>query len=102
MSNESTVNRPKKFDVIYKHDARRHARLSESDSIALVVTSPPYFAGKEYEESLGHNGVPATYLDYLAMLHDVFEECKRVVEPGGRIAINVANLGRRPYRSLAG
>ena len=24
-----------------------------------------------------------------------------VVQPGGRIAVNVANLGRRPYRSLA-
>ena len=33
---------------------------------------------------------------------DVFAECKRVLEPGGRIAVNVANLGRRPYRSLAG
>jgi site-specific DNA-methyltransferase (adenine-specific) len=70
-------------------------------SVALVVTSPPYFAGKEYEAALGEGHVPATYLDYLAMLRDVFEECKRVLEPGGRIAVNVANLGRRPYRSLA-
>lgn len=77
-------------------------RKVESNSVALVVTSPPYFAGKEYEESLGHNGVPGTYFEYLALLHDVFEECKRVLEPGGRIAVNVANLGRRPYRSLAG
>jgi site-specific DNA-methyltransferase (adenine-specific) len=36
------------------------------------------------------------------MLRDVFTECVRVLEPGGRIAVNVANLGRRPYRSLAG
>ena len=28
-------------------------------------------------------------------------ECVRTLEPGGRIAVNVANLGRRPYRSLA-
>src|SRR5206468_5875134 len=27
--------------------------------------------------------------------------CRRVLEPGGRIAVNVANLGRKPYRSLA-
>jgi site-specific DNA-methyltransferase (adenine-specific) len=74
----------------------------ESNSIALVVTSPPYFAGKEYEESLGKNGVPGSYFEYLALLKDVFAECKRVLEPGGRIAVNVANLGRRPYRSLAG
>ena len=35
------------------------------------------------------------------MLREVFAECVRVLEPGGRIAVNVANLGRRPYRSLS-
>ena len=35
------------------------------------------------------------------MLRDVFAECRRVLEPGGRIAVNVANLGRKPYRSLS-
>ena len=73
-----------------------------SNSVGLVVTSPPYFAGKQYEESMGIDGVPATYLEYLGLLRDVFAECKRVLEPGGRIAVNVANLGRRPYRSLSG
>jgi len=72
------------------------------NSVALVVISPPYFAGKEYEESLGENGVPGSYFEYLGLLRSVFDECKRVLEPGGRIAVNVANLGRRPYRSLAG
>ena len=101
LSKDETVVRPKKHDVIYRHDARDMSKL-ESNSIALVVTSPPYFAGKEYEESLGENGVPGTYFEYLGLLRTVFEECKRVLEPGGRIAVNVANLGRRPYRSLAG
>lgn len=71
------------------------------NSVALVVTSPPYFAGKEYEEALGHGAIPATYVAYLALLSEVFRECRRVLEPGGRIAVNVANLGRKPYRSLA-
>mgnify|MGYP000851924128 CR=1 FL=1 len=70
-------------------------------SVALVVTSPPYFAGKQYEEELEREGVPASYGEYLDMLHSVFAECARVLEPGGRIAVNVANLGRKPYRSLA-
>src|SRR5919202_2354073 len=81
-------------------DSRSMAEL-KPNSVALVVTSPPYFAGKEYEAALGAGHIPATYLDYLGLLRDVFAECKRVLEPGGRIAVNVANLGRRPYRSLA-
>lgn len=67
-----------------------------------MVTSPPYFAGKEYEEALGQGVVPARYVGYLELLCDVLGECVRVLEPGGRIAVNVANLGRRPYRSLSG
>jgi site-specific DNA-methyltransferase (adenine-specific) len=66
-----------------------------------VVTSPPYFAGKAYEAELGEGHIPATYVDYLTMLEDVFAECVAKLEPGGRIAVNVANLGRKPYRSLS-
>ena len=42
------------------------------DSVALVVTSPPYFAGKEYEQAMGVGHVPADFAAYLGMLHDVF------------------------------
>lgn len=101
VTDDTAVVRPTNVDVLYRHDARDMLQV-ETNSVALVVTSPPYFAGKEYEESLGHNGVPGTYFEYLALLRAVFENCKRVLEPGGRIAVNVANLGRRPYRSLAG
>ena len=45
-------------------------------------------------------GIPSSYLEYLDLLREVFAECKRKLEPGGRIAVNVANLGRKPYRSL--
>jgi DNA modification methylase len=81
-------------------DARDMSTLADG-SVALVVTSPPYFAGKQYEEELEREGVPSSYLEYLELLNDVFAECVRVLEPGGRIAVNVANLGRKPYRSLA-
>ena len=70
-------------------------------SVALVVTSPPYFAGKQYEEELDREGVPSTYSEFIDMLRGVLAECYRVLEPGGRMAINVANLGRKPYRSLS-
>jgi DNA modification methylase len=87
-------------DTIWVHDARKMPELPDN-SVALVVTSPPYFAGKAYEEELGEGHIPADYVEYLEMLHDVFAECARVLEPGGRIAVNVANLGRKPYRSLS-
>jgi DNA modification methylase len=81
-------------------DARDMAAVA-SGSVALVVTSPPYFAGKQYEEELERDGVPSSYFEYLDMLRAVFAECARTLEPGGRIAVNVANLGRKPYRSLS-
>jgi DNA modification methylase len=70
-------------------------------SVALVVTSPPYFVGKDYELDIERAEIPTSYGEYLDMLEAVFTECVRVLEPGGRIAVNVANLGRKPYRSLS-
>ncbi len=81
-------------------DARDMNTIADG-SVALVVTSPPYFAGKAYEEELGRDGIPSSYIEYLELLHSVFAECVRTLEPGGRIAVNVANLGRKPYRSLS-
>jgi site-specific DNA-methyltransferase (adenine-specific) len=100
VSADAEIASPKVVDKLFVGDARHMDEVLDS-SVALVVTSPPYFAGKEYEASLGEHGVPATYLEYLDLLRDVFAECVRKLEPGGRIAVNVANLGRRPYRSLS-
>src|SRR3954468_1174001 len=87
-------------DRIVVGDARAMTGIPDA-CVALVVTSPPYFAGKAYEEEMGKGHIPADYVAYLEMLRDVFTECRRVLEPGGRIAVNVANLGRKPFRSLA-
>jgi DNA modification methylase len=87
-------------DPFFHGDAREMNGVADG-SVALVVTSPPYFAGKQYEEELEREGVPSTYLEYLDLLRDVFAECVRKLEPGGRIAVNIANLGRKPYRSLS-
>jgi site-specific DNA-methyltransferase (adenine-specific) len=100
LSDDDTVHAPGVVDEIYAGDARSMDRV-QPGSVALVVTSPPYFAGKQYEEELGRDGIPASYTEYVALLEDVFAECVRKLEPGGRIAVNVANLGRKPYRSLS-
>ena len=62
--------------------------------VHLVVTSPPYNASKAYDEDL-------SLTEYLSLLHEVFSECYRILAPGGRMVVNVANLGRKPYIPLA-
>ena len=113
LSDDDTVTRGPSFDHSLKErlgdgcfcgDARQMSALSDA-CVALVVTSPPYFVGKSYEDALAAGSdsrIPTSYFDYLDMLREVFAECVRVLEPGGRIAVNVANLGRKPYRSLSG
>jgi site-specific DNA-methyltransferase (adenine-specific) len=100
LSDDETVNPCPVVDTLFAGDSRDMAAVPDN-AVALVVTSPPYFAGKEYEAALGTGAIPADYVEYLAMLRDVFAECRRVLEPGGRICVNVANLGRKPYRSLS-
>lgn len=103
VTKDEHVNRPADVDQIWQGDAREMDTFGDiaDASVALVVTSPPYFAGKEYETAIGEGHVPQSYVDYLGMLEAVFAECQRKLEPGGRIAVNVANLGRKPFRSLA-
>lgn len=100
VSDDEEINAAPVVDEVFCGDARAMDKVRDK-SVALVVTSPPYFAGKEYEEALGEGHVPGDYFEFLGMLRDVFAECVRVLEPGGRMAINVANLGRKPYRSLS-
>ena len=101
ISGDAEIRRPRFVDRIWCHDAADMDPFVEDKSVALVVTSPPYFAGKAYEEALGEGHIPADYDAYLRMLYAVFEQCRAKLEPGGRIAVNVANLGRKPYRSLS-
>ncbi len=101
LSDAEDVPSPKQIVEPFVCGDARHMDSVHNGSVALVVTSPPYFAGKEYEEALEREGVPSSYLEYLDMLTAVFAESVRKLEPGGRIAVNVANLGRKPYRSLS-
>jgi len=101
ISDDADVAEPYEIAEPFVEGDARHMDAVRDNSVALVVTSPPYFAGKQYEEELEREGIPASYLEYLGMLRAVFEECVRKLEPGGRIAVNVANLGRKPYRSLS-
>tara|TARA_B100000287_G_scaffold202090_1_gene190831 strand:- start:3084 stop:3989 length:906 start_codon:yes stop_codon:yes gene_type:complete len=74
-------------------DSRKLSFLPDN-CVHLMITSPPYNACKEYDDDLSLN-------EYLGLLKDVFKETYRVLVPGGRAAINIANLGRKPYIPLS-
>ena len=83
---------PGVLDTILCGSSERMEQLPDS-SVQLMVTSPPYNVGKEYDEDL-------SLKEYLLFLERVWAEVHRVLVPGGRAAINVANLGRKPYVPL--
>ncbi len=102
ISDDEHVQRPTVTDELFVGDARDMTDDQVADrSVALLVTSPPYYAGKEYETDLAQGHVPESYGEYLEMITEVLNVGRRKLEPGGRMAVNVANLGRRPYRSLS-
>jgi DNA modification methylase len=100
ISDDTDIAAPFPIDEPFRLGDSRHLDLPDN-SVALVVTSPPYYVGKDYEIDADDPQVPTSYGEYLRLLAEVFAECVRVLEPGGRIAVNVANLGRKPYRSLS-
>lgn len=83
----------KSLNKIYCKSSENMSELPDN-CIHLMVTSPPYNATKEYDEDLSLN-------DYLKLLRNVFKETHRVLVPGGRACVNIANLGRKPYIPLS-
>jgi len=79
-------------DKIYCSSSRNMEEL-EDNSIALAFTSPPYNVGKDYDDDI-------PLAEYLSLIEDVGKEVYRVLRPGGRYLINIANVGRSPYIPL--
>ena len=82
-------NKSKIIDEIF-HKSSENMEELENNSVSLTVTSPPYNIGKESDLDLTDD-------EYWSMMGDIFKETYRVTESGGRLVVNVANLGRKPY-----
>jgi modification methylase len=77
------------LDTIFIKSSEQMDDLPDN-SIHLMITSPPYNTSKNYDQDL-------TLQEYLDFLKKVWAETYRVLIPGGRACINIANLGRKPY-----
>ena len=89
---ETDVNKNKKTNhenIIFNKSAEKMDDLIDN-CISLTVTSPPYNIGKLSDNDLSDEA-------YWKLMKQCFKEVYRVTESGGRLVINVANLGRKPY-----
>ena len=78
-----------KKNIIFNKSAEKMDDLIDN-CISLTVTSPPYNVGKLSDNNLSDE-------DYWKLMRKCFKEVYRVTESGGRLVLNVANLGRKPY-----
>ena len=72
----------------------RELSFIQDKSLHLVITSPPYNSRKQYDDNLS---LP----EYLQLIEEVFLSIYPKLVDGGRVALNIANLGRKPYIPLS-
>lgn len=79
-------------DQIYQGTSENMESIPDN-SVALAFTSPPYNVGKDYDDNMELEA-------YLDLIQRVAADVYRVLLPGGRYVVNIANLGRKPYIPL--
>ncbi len=72
-------------------DARSFPYVGD-ESVHLLVTSPPYWTLKRYNDSAGQLGHVSDYEEFLDQLHMVWREAYRVLVPGGRLVCVVGDV----------
>jgi DNA modification methylase len=61
----------------------------EDKSVASIVTSPPYFAMRNYGNGENELGLEKDREDYMNNLLNIFKECRRVLKDDGSLMVNI-------------
>lgn len=79
-----------KTDTIINRDALFALRELPADSVDCCVTSPPYYALRDYglDAQIGREDTPEQYIERLVK---VFHELKRVLKSDGTFWLNIAD-----------
>lgn len=103
---ESECSHLRRLDVdgddpltVIRGDSRRIDAV-ESNSVGLVVTSPPYWNKADYGSDARNLGLIERYSDFLESIRPVFEECYRVLAPGRKICVVTANVNQQTEHGL--
>src|SRR5438093_6033324 len=70
----------------------RHLSFIADESVHLIVTSPPYWTLKRYNDSEGQLGHVADYENFVSQLEKVWREVFRLLVPGGRLVCVVGDV----------
>lgn len=62
-----------------------------AESVACIVTSPPYFAQRAYGDDPAEHGAEQTVGEFVDAMRAVMAECRRVLEPTGTLWLNLAD-----------
>src|SRR5262249_37760048 len=78
---------------VFLGDAREMSEIGDSQ-VHLIVTSPPYWTLKTYQDSAGEAqlGHTKNYREFLASLNRTWERCRDALVPGGRLCIVVGDV----------
>lgn len=93
MQSTSALDDTRTLHRLIQADARGLPFLPD-ESVHLVITSPPYWNLKRYNENEGQLGHINDYETFLAELGKVFKECFRALVPGGRLVCVVGDVCR--------
>lgn len=88
---EALVQNQRTAHELVHGDARAASDLARN-SIHLIVTSPPYWTLKRYNEHESQMGHVVDYDEFIEGLDDVWKNCFRALVPGGRLIINVGDV----------
>ena len=80
-------------------DSRNMDRV-DSESVELIVTSPPYWNKADYGKGKANLGAIAGYRDFLHEIAPVFAECFRVLAPGRKLCLVTANVNQHTDHGL--
>lgn len=81
---------PTRHELV-RGDARRLGDMPGSD-MHLVLTSPPYWTLKRYNQHDDQLGHVEDYKEFLEALDDVWAHCFRALVPGGRLVCVVGDV----------
>jgi len=75
---------------IIQGDSLEVLKTLESESVDCVITSPPYWALRDYGVE-GQLGLEPTFQEYITKLCDMFDEVKRVLKKEGTCWVNLGD-----------